>query len=254
MKRRTFTLLGTVIALSASAWAGYDPTNLSNVVASDVDSLLKTVALGAAYRPLAPASTLGPIIGLEIGVQATAVSTAGDFQDAMSHAGVTQNIPSYLPVPRFYVRKGIPGRIDLGFSYVSYQSNRIVAFEGQWSLFKPATVHPDLAIRLTHTRSSLFFMKARTTFADVLVSKQIGANLSIEPYAGTGLQWLAGDLNVSLSGPNSFPVNLSREYRETTGHFFVGVPVNLGMLKLAAEADYCFAGVVTYAAKFGFSF
>lgn len=233
--------------------ASFTPGNLSNIRTSDIDALLKTITLATAYRPLAPASALGSVIGLEIGVQASAVSTAGDFSRAMTNAGVTDSVPSYLPVPRFYLRKGLPWRIDLGVSYVGYQTNKIWGFEGQWSVLKPAAGRIDLAVRLTHTRANLFFMKARSTFADVLISKKLGTNLSIEPYLGSGVQWLSGDLDVDVT-TSGFPVNLSREYRETTGHVFTGLPFNLGTLRLAFEADYCFAGVIVYSAKFGFSF
>lgn len=223
-----------------------DVTNLTNSAAED---LIKTIAVGADHRPYSSASPLGLAIGLEIGVDVTVIPVPSSFTNALQTVGNTANVPSALPLPRLNIRKGLPFGIDLGFSYIGVDDNKIVGGDIQWAfLTKPAL--PNVAVRASQTLARLGFITTRTTSIDVLASKKVG--FLLDPYVGFGVQFASGELAYAAGA--TLPVGVEAKQSVTHPRLFVGLPIKLVLFKLVAEYGYSFSGVSTYGGKFGFSF
>src|SRR2546426_5323388 len=98
-------LLGVLMSAPATARAAGNDIQLSGTLTrEDFRSLTRQLGFAASYFPLAPAAPLG-ILGLDAGVEATAVKIAKDssfWQRAVGNG----NPPSYLAIPRLHVQKG----------------------------------------------------------------------------------------------------------------------------------------------------
>ena len=250
----------TVVFLSLSAlgsnaaWAlpTYSPGNVSALTNDSVEALLKTIALGADHRAYMPASPLGMIIGLDVGLDVTGINVSDEFRQAMSAAGVSSSIPAFIPIPKLNVTKGLPLGIDLGMTFVGYQHNRILGAQIQWAFLNGAGMAPAAAVRLSQSYVDLFFMKTRVTKLDVLASRRFV--YFFEPYVGAGLQVGSGSLDVPVSGPNGLKADVSGNTSFTAIHAFGGMKFNLSFLKLVTEVDRSFVGLTTFGGKFSFGF
>jgi hypothetical protein len=247
-----------VLGASQEAFAltSFTPSNASALTNATVNDLLKTVILGAEHRAYQPATPLGNAFGLDIGIEVTAIQASQDFQDALKLATGKSSIPALIPLPKLNVHKGLPWGLNIGASYVGYQGYRILGGDIQWAFVSPTVIRPTMAIRLGGTYTDLFFMKGRTYKLDFLVSKNLA--YLIDPYIGLGYINGSGELNVPLQiqgAPAGLPTSVSGHQSFGTGHFFVGVPLNVLILHLTAEYDYIFTGGVrTFGAKISFAF
>ncbi len=252
--RHSKVLAAALFLLSSPAWAlsSYLPGDLSALTSSGVDSLIKTVAISSDHRAYMPASALGATVGLDVGVEVTAIQLPSDFLSAMAAAGVTSSLPTYLALPKLNFHKGLPRGVDLGFSYVGYQNYKIYGAEVKWAFLRGGMAKPAVAARLSQSYSSLFFMKTRTSKLDLVASK--GFALIFEPYVGAGMQVSSGELDVPIGGTTGLNASVSGSSSYTAAHYFVGLPINLTLLKLVTEYDYSSAGVKTFGAKVSLSF
>jgi hypothetical protein len=257
--KTAFAALG-LIAVAAQLFAreasavSFSPSAVSGLTEQGmVDSLLKTVAIGADHRDFMPASPMGILLGFDVGVNFTAIKLPTEFTNAL--ASVTgQTPPSYIPLPRVSLHKGLPFGVDLGFSYFSLTDpNFTIKMYGgsiQWAFLDGNLALPAMAVRLTGDYSSLGFISTHTYKADLVVSKNFYV---VEPYFGLGLQKWSGDLNFSAD-LGSLPASVSASSSGTNTHYFGGLALKLLVLRITGEADYSSAGFVTYGLKAGFGF
>jgi hypothetical protein len=240
-------LLGSVNAL---AW---NPTleDLSSLNSENIAAMIKTVALGASHRPYMPASPLGAAIGLEIGVDVTAIAVPESFKTAIALASDSSpdQVPAVIPLPKLTIIKGLPAGFDVGFSYSSYQDYfRIYGGEVKWALSDGRGARPAIAFRASGNYTHVYFMDTHCWGLDALISKNFYV---VEPYAGIGLQKWAGSL--ALSG-QPVPQGLETSASSTSVQFYAGLPLKMTAIKLTPEIAYSTASLLLYGMKFSLSF
>lgn len=248
MKNILFSALFFSLGVSqAFALGTFDPTNLSALADSAVGSLVQTAAIGSSYKAMNSATPLGMLIGLDVGLDVTAISLPSDFQSALSTASgqSLDSVPSLLPLPRLSVHKGLPFGFDLGFEGVSYESKlKAVGGEVQWAFLRDSGI--SAALRESFSYSKIFFLSTHSYDTQVVVSKNL---LLIDPYVGAGLLFWNGDVQGT-----GLPVSIDGHRSGSNPHFFAGIPVKLFLLRVAAEADYNTAGIHSYGFRIGFGF
>lgn len=251
-----FSLL-TVSALlasapRASAISNYSPSDLAGLTDNGSKALIKTVAVGANHRALLPARPLGMVIGLEAGLEVSAISLPDEFVSTLASVASESaaSIPTVIPVPRVSLHKGLPGGVDVGFSYASYRDYfKIYGGDLQWAFVRGGLASPSIAARLGASYNKLFFMETHTTTIDLVASKNFYV---IEPYVGAGVQFWSGDL--SLGAATGLPLGTSTHQSATSPHVFFGLPIKLLFLKFTGEVDRSFAGVTSYGGKISLAF
>jgi hypothetical protein len=244
-------------AQSAHAISSYSVSDLSKVNQDMVNDLIGTAAVGTTHRAYMPASSMGWLIGLDMGIEATGVRLTQSFRDAIATVSQksSSDIPSVIPVPKLNLHKGLPFGVDLGLSYIGYQSQiQVIGGDVKWAF---TDLIKDLplsgALRLNYTSEKLWYLNSSNFQTDLLVSKSL---FFIEPYVGTGLQFWSGDINVPTGLPASsgLPANVSGHSSGTSAHFFAGAPLKLALFWLTPEVDYSTVGVTSFGAKFSFNF
>ncbi len=235
-------------ATTALALPGLDTTTLDALQASMVESLVKTVAIGADHRAYEPASPLGYVIGLDVGVDATVMSLPDDFKEALTVAGAGTNVPDVIPLPRLNIHKGLPWGVDLGFTYAGFQGNSLIGGDIKWAFLPGNAARPSVDARVSYSSSNLFFLKTKTAKVDVLASKKLGWVL--DPYVGMGMQFASGEIQV----PVGQSLSVSGSHSASAFHMYAGLPIKLAFVKLTAEYDYSFIGMSSFGAKFSLSF
>ncbi len=244
-------------APSAHAISSYSVTDLSNISQSMVRDLIGTAAVGTTHRAYMAASPMGWAIGIDFGIEATAVQLPSSFRSAVATASQKSDsdIPSLIPVPKLNLHKGLPFGLDAGLSYISYQDKiKLIGGDLKWAftdLFKSAPF--AAALRLNYTSETLWYLKSHNFQTDFLVSKDL---LFIEPYIGTGLQMWSGHIDVPTGLPANMglPSTVSGSDSATNVHFFAGAPLKLGLFWFTPEVDYSTFKVFSFGSKFSFNF
>ncbi|MBL7715221.1 MAG: hypothetical protein JNL01_07100 [Bdellovibrionales bacterium] len=222
---------------SAHALSSYSATALGALSNQDqVDTLVGTMALGTNHRAYEPATSLGAVIGLDIGFDLALIRVSSDFQNLMTAVGAA-GVPNTLPLPRINLHKGLPGRVDLGFSWVGYQGNSVYGIEAKFTPLEGPAV-PAIAIRGAYTFSKIYFMDTGTFTFDALISKKLAI---IDPYLGFGYIYYSGNLIVPTG--QSLAPTISAASSGGTGRFFIGLPLKLGFLKLTPEWESTFSKI-----------
>jgi len=241
---------------SAFAISSISVTDLSTLTTTSVSSLLQTAALGLDHRDYQPATPLGMMLGVDIGVDVTAISVPTAFTTALSLATgqSSSNLPSVLLVPKLNLHKGLPMGIDLGLTWISVADSsssstvaQEIGGEVQYALVNNLAM-PAISARLTDSYTTLYFMSTNTWALDVLMSKNL---VVIDPYVGVGMKYWSGQLNVP-TGVTGLTVSGSSS--GFTPHIYAGLPLKLAIIKMTGEVDYNFAGFTTYGLKLSLSF
>lgn len=259
MKRGLFLAGFCLAAASPDVWAytNYTPSDLSGLDNDSVKSLIETVSIGGDHHAYMPATPLGVLLGLDIGVEVTVINIPSSFQTALSLASQqpASNIPNMVPAPKLSVHKGLPGGIDIGGSFfVLKDSNQQNLFESiggdvKWAFLRGGP-GPTFAARFSGSYNSLYFMNSRTYSLDVLMSKSL---VVMDPYAGFGMQFWSGDLSFPSTIPQ-LPSGVSSHQSGTSPRIFLGTPIKLAVLRITGQFDYSFSGITTYGAKISFCF
>lgn len=229
----------------------FDATSLSRLTNETAAALIESIAIGFDHRMYQSARPLGIGLGLDLGVEVTAIRSSPSFKDALDLAGIRATVPPYIGLPKLNVAKGLPFGLDLSFSYIGYQSYRIMGYGFQWRLIHSKRYRPDIAIRAGASHSQLMVLKTRTYSVDLVASKQI--LYLLEPFGGMGYQFASGELATNLSGANSLSINVDSKQSIAKARFFGGFQFNLMFLKLVTQAEYTMLGFPVYGLKLSLS-
>lgn len=236
--KRILTLLLLSTLFAAPALAGkYDfaiPAELGN---DTFKTLVKEAGAVVAYRGVAPAEP-GGLTGFDIGVETSFVKVDEDIWST-----VVSDVPSYLPVPRVHVRKGLPFGIDLGASYTMVPDSNIKVIGGeiQYAIMDGSAALPALALRGHYsTLLGVDDLDLEVYGGDLVLSKGF---LFLTPYIGAGVLQTEGEYK-----GNTTQTELLKDQSETTQRIFGGVQIAMALLRITLDAEYA-DEVPVYTAK-----
>jgi hypothetical protein len=152
MRRIAIALL--LLATAALPAAAADWTFDGDASPDAFRDFQRRLAAAAYDYPRHGAAPLG-LLGFEVWADATYDRKTGD--EGFAREAVSGDLPAgVLSIARVGVRKGLPGRIDLGVSYgTAVRSDiRLVSADVQWSMLKGGLLSPALALRLTGTQTT----------------------------------------------------------------------------------------------------
>jgi hypothetical protein len=225
----------------------YTAGDLSSFTTTQVTSLLQMTATGGDHHDYLPASALGTL-GFDIGATVTAVTLPPDFKTALALATGGQSIPPYLFLPRASAYLGLPFGIDLGASYFPsflIQGVSLLGFQAKWAILKGGAWKFALAIKASANFNYMWFIHTKTFTAEVLASYNLYV---VEPTIGVSGQYWLGDLNVPLGSG----LSVSGSANGFVPHIYAGLPMKFFFIRIGAEIDYYFNGMITYGAKLSF--
>lgn len=246
-----------LVSSSGYCLSDFSAANLSGMTDGLVHELIQTVSVGTDHRAYMPASSLSWAIGLDVGVEATAVRLSQNFKSTLSTVSGQDlsAVPGYLPVPRLNLHKGLPFGLEVGMSYIGYSDKlKVIGGDVKWSFLDGVKVSPvSAALRLSLTSEKLWYIRGTTWQPDLLISKRL---FIIEPYLGSGLQFWSGHLDIPTNLPASsgLPASVSGSGSGTNAHFFMGIPLQLSAFWITAETDYSTAGIFSFGSKFSLNF
>lgn len=237
--KRILTVLLLLSLFAAPAFAGkYDLSIPGSMTNSKFNDVVKQAGTVIAYRGIAPAEPEG-LTGFDIGVETSFFKVDAAVLDEV----LSGNTPTYLPVPRVHVRKGLPVGIDLGVSYTMVPDSNIKVIGGeiQYAIMDGSMALPALALRGHYsTLLGVDDLDLRTYGADVVVSKGV---LFLTPYIGAGVLRTDGE----YAGTNATLKTNLKDQSVTTPRVFGGVQIAMALLRLTLDAEY--ADVPVYTAK-----
>ncbi len=222
--RSVFTLgFALVFSLPAAAWEVR--RDASSAVFRD---FARRFASAAYAYPGHPAKALG-VTGFEAFAEASYDDTF-DQQPFFPGAVDGDLDGGFLSIARVGVRKGLPGKVDLGVSLAEAVGTdlKLATAEVQWAFLEGGTVSPAAALRITATRSQgggAFTLDQAGV--EVLASK--GFPL-ITPYIGGGV--IASRARLDRSGTLS---DLSETHTQPIA--YAGLRLSLLIPKITAEVQ-----------------
>lgn len=224
-----------VLALPAAAWEVR-----SDAPRADFEEFHRRFSSAAYAYPRHGAAPLG-WVGFEVYADA---AVDQDFDDQPYAATVIDGdlTGDLLAVARVGVRKGLPGRVDVGLSLGRALGSglELGSAEVQWAAIAGGPLSPALSIRLTGTRlleGGAYDLDQLG--AEVLASKGFAV---LTPFLGAGVMRSRGRLDSSLGA--------GFEVTDTQTFLYGGVTLNLLLPKITVEVEK--ADVVQAAVRVGF--
>lgn len=251
MRIFNLSVLGLLLSTNVFALSPINPSNFSTFGSGEVTTLIRTAAIGADHHAYMPASSLGLLLGIDVGVDLTVVSVPTDFINLVQAAsGNTGSVPSTLPLPKLNIHKGLPFGIDVGVSWTN-----IAGILNGWGAdvkwnFTPEIVPFNFAARFSLNSMRIWYINTSTYSLDALLSKKF---LILEPYVGAGLQYWNGSLDIPASA-TQLPVGISASAGGINPRFFGGIGLRLLFIRVVAELDYSTSGITNYGAKASVTF
>lgn len=95
------------------------------------------------------------------------------------------NTLGLLAAPRILLRKGLPGRVDIGLQVGELAGERFFGGEARWALFQGNVALPAAAVVASFTRLDHEVLNFRLAELKFLISKGF---LVLTPFAGVGVQ------------------------------------------------------------------
>lgn len=253
-------LLG-LFPLQSWALTNFVPSNVSSFNAGSVEILVKTSALGTAHHAYQPPSPLGIVIGVDVGVEVTALQVPSDFAAILATAaGVpTSQIPNLVAIPRLNLHKGLPKGFDVGVSWmgggwIGYADQlNVLGFDLKWTLptrsFKSGK--PTIAVRADFSTTRLWFIESIDFELETLASWNLPL---LEPYLGFGVHFWSGNLVNLPTGASGLLAGVPSSASGASPSVLLGTPLRLGLLHLTTELSYVIGGPLTWGGKVSFSF
>ncbi|MBI4621371.1 MAG: hypothetical protein HY739_14640 [Desulfobacterales bacterium] len=216
-------------------------TGMTQSYFKDFSKELGAVLSYKALSPAEPLGTLGFDVGLEI--SATDIDEGADY---WKKATKNADMPGLIPLPKIYIRKGLPLNIDVGAIYSKVPNSNIslLGAEVKYAILKGSVATPAVAIRGSYTQLlGVDQLDFKTYGADISISKGF---LNMTPFGGIGAVWTSSE-------PKSLPAGISLNKENNTQiKYFGGVRFTLLMLNMTAGVEYM--GVPTYSLRAGIIF
>ncbi|MFZ5480983.1 MAG: hypothetical protein ACOZNI_29750 [Myxococcota bacterium] len=118
------------------------------------ETLVKELGVAIANKPMAPAETLG-VYGFHVGLANTFAfirtgSTDGTNPTGWDLADPDEDPQTYLFIPQFQVRKGLPLSLELGanFGWIGMTRTGVFGGYGRWAPVEGYKRIPDLALQI----------------------------------------------------------------------------------------------------------
>jgi hypothetical protein len=177
-------LAGVIPGLAVAAELAPGP----GLAVAEFVTLSEALADALAFPMLSSAAGLGTL-GFE-----AVVATGGPA--ASSSAGWWRNgvagdpTLGVMTAPRAILRKGLPGRLDLGAQGGKVLGNPYWGVEGRWSVLEGGVLTPAVAVRGSHSRLTGAPLDVEVSEVSLAVSKGVGF---FTPYAAVGYRWTRAD-------------------------------------------------------------
>jgi hypothetical protein len=217
------TMLSLVITGEALA---KDINFITGTVQSEFKDISKGLGAALSYKNTAPAAPLG-ITGFDIGVESAFMSVDSDYWDK----AFNNNAPSFIPIPKVRVRKGLPLGIDIGamYSYLPDSNIRLYGAEVGYAILEGGVASPAVGVRGTYTKlTGVDQLDFQTAGVDASVSKGF---LILTPYAGAGMLYVDSKGKKEIAALKEEKIWLPR--------YFVGAKLSpFPLFGITAEAEY----------------
>lgn len=234
--------------------AGADPS-FTNITDSDLDSITKEMSANFSHSSILGASTMGSILGFQVGLIAGQTGTP-NTNAIVKRSGGTE-------LPNMY-NAGLQGAVGIpsGVAFeavlipkltVAGASLSSTSLGVKWNINNVIPVLPiNLALRGFYSTASFEFSqivssvlvdisnKTKVTGIQLLVSPMLPV---VEPYLGIGILSGTNELSVTGSNPIFAPAYSSSQSETKTvsgTQMIAGVDLNLLVLKLGAEFTQSF--------------
>lgn len=217
----------------------FDASQFSNpdqlVSASTANLLVKSTGMLTDHRAYIGARSLGEFIGLDVGIEVTLVKIPNELGPALQSAGLTAELPPSAPVPRLVVQKSIGKNVNVGLSWIKYQSYQVYGGHLQVVLIQPEEAL-TWALRLNYATATLGIVSASTWKPEVVTSFKRGI---AETYALMGVQIMNGTVSVPVGGVTASGKGNAINFLSALGVSFFFGPTGI---KLGIEIGYTPSG------------
>lgn len=269
-------LIAILFLFSTHLFAAGAPT-LDQLSQNDVNAISKEFATNFTHTILAPASSLGKIWGLELGLMGGATKTPEISRVSKLHSPSSHDVNA-IPTAGLIAGVTFPFGINAELNMIppvhaSDVSLQNVSYALKWevSRFMPASP-VDIAVRVHANSGELGYtsiinnastgnqnVNAKATWKNTSsgynleISKKL---LFIEPFVGFGL--VSTKTNIGVTGASNISIFTfssagSYQSKNSGSHFFAGLNLNLFIIKVGAEYDQIM-GNKKMAAKLSFYF
>jgi len=208
-------------ARPAAAW-----TVDGNALPADFEAFSRRFASDAYFYPGHGAAPLG-LVGFNVYAEGSYDSSFGSagFTDTAIRGDLTGGA---LVVGRVGVRKGLPGRIDVGVAVSQALGGdvKLGSAELSYALLGGGAATPAVGLRLTGTRTlDAHAYVLNQEGAEILVSKGF---VLLTPYLGAGVVHSRGRLHGDLG---------TQTTNDTRGIAYAGITLNLLLPKISVEVE-----------------
>ncbi|MDY6856493.1 MAG: hypothetical protein SWO11_17680 [Thermodesulfobacteriota bacterium] len=182
------------------------------------------------YKGFGPAEPIG-IFGFDVGLEVSAADINED-SDFWQSATEDSDMPGLIPIPKIYIKKGLPSKMDIGLIYSKvYDSNiSIIGAELKYAIAEGSMTSAAVALRGMYTSLlGVDQLNLDTYGFDFSISKWF---LNMTPFGGVGAVWIN-------SKPKSLPAGLNLDKEDITlVRFFAGTSFRLSVLNITADVEY----------------
>jgi hypothetical protein len=233
----------TVLLLATPAFADDIRINTDQLLQGEFNDFVGEFGMALSFNPMAPAEPLG-ITGFDISAEVV-LTDISDNKGYWKKMVDSSDVPSYLPVPRLHVIKGLPFHFDVGafYSAVPDSNIKLWGFEAKYAILEGSVATPALSIRGSYSQlDGVDDVDLNTQAVDLMISKGF---LMLTPYGGVSALWVHGSENSEL-------VNL-KDANESLFRGIVGLQIHpFPLFVINAEAS--FGEVVQYGLKLALRF
>ena len=184
----------------------------------DLDAIAEALGDVVTFPNLATAVP-GGVTGFQIlgAAGGPEVNTSDHWWGYVSHANTVGGV---LLGPRVIVRKGLPGRLDVGAQVGNVFGDRFWGGDVRWGFVEGGTLSPAAALRVAYSRlDSSLFDRFEVAEGQLVISKGF---LIVSPYGAVGYRRVFGSASFGEPVP-------SRHSADTSG-FTAAVGAKLGLL------------------------